>query len=286
MYRLLITGAAGNMGRLLRPRLRREGRVLRLLDIVRPDDGPQPDGPQPDDGAEVVVADVTDAAAMADACAGVDAVLHLGGISVEAPFDDILRVNVHGTANVLEGARKAGVTRVVLASSNHAAGFYRRSDAGSDAGSGDTDGLPGDLPARPDTYYGWSKAAIESMGALYHDRFGMDVVALRIGTCFAEPIGSRGLATWLSPDDAARLVEACLSAPSPGFRIVWGVSDNRRRWWSLAGARALGYESRDDAEVFAEARIAEFGEPDLADPVHDLVGGHFFRVPLGEHMHG
>ena len=271
MSRLLVTGAAGNMGRLLRPLLRREGRVLRLLDIAPVDDDPRD---------ESIIADLADAAAVAEACAGVDAILHLGGISLEAPFEDIVRVNVAGTANVLDGARQAGTRRVVLASSNHAAGFYRRADAPDGA----ADGLPGDLPPRPDTFYGWSKAAIESMGALYHHRFGLDVVALRIGTCFAEPVGSRGLATWLSPGDAARLVEACLSAPDPGFRIVWGVSDNSRRWWSLAGARELGYESLDDAEVFAEKRITEFGEPDPTDPVHDLVGGSFCHVPLGEHM--
>jgi uronate dehydrogenase len=270
MYRLLITGAAGNMGTTLRPLLRGDGRLLRLLDLA-------PVTGEPDD--EVIQADVTDAAAIADACADVDAVLHLCGISVEAPFEDILRTNVVGTANLLEGARKAGVKRVVLASSNHAVGFYRRADVPPGG-----DGLPGDLLPQPDTYYGWSKAAIESLGALYHHRFHMDVVAIRIGTCFPEPVGSRGLATWLSPADAVRLVEACLTAKEPGFRIVWGVSDNRRRWWSLAEARELGYESHDDAEEFAEARIAEFGEVDVADPVHNLVGGQYCLAPLGEPM--
>ena len=94
--------------------------------------------------------------------------------------------------------------------------------------------------------------------------------------------GTRGLATWLSPADAANLIEACLVAPRPGFRVVWAISDNTRRWWSLEGARRIGYESHDDAERFAAARIAEFGEPDPADPVHDLVGGQFCLAPLGE----
>ena len=269
MSRLLVTGAAGNMGRLLRPFLRRGGRVLRLADVVEVDD------PQP--GEEVVVADVTDPSAVAKICQDVDAVLHLGGISTEAAFDDVLTVNVVGTRNVLQGAVDAGARRVILASSNHAAGFYRRSDA--------PDGvLPDELPARPDTFYGWSKAAGESLGALYHHRFGLDVVALRIGTCFPEPIGSRGLATWLAPRDAANLVEAILSAPEVGFRVVWAVSDNTRRWWSLSGAQALGFVSTDDAERFAADRVAEFGEPDPADPLHDLVGGAFCSAPLGESM--
>nr|WP_275941423.1 NAD(P)-dependent oxidoreductase [Planosporangium mesophilum] len=269
---MLITGAAGNMGGMLRPLLRAPGRVLRLADVAPIEDVV--------DGEEAMALDVTDAAAVGKACQDVDAVLHLGGLSMEASFDDILSVNVIGTHNVLRAAVDTGVARVILASSNHAVGFYRRSV---DLVPG-SDGLPDELPARPDTFYGWSKAAGESLGALYHHRFGLDVVAVRIGTCFAEPIGSRGLATWLSPADAARLFEACLSAPAVGFRVVWGVSDNTRRWWSLAGGAALGYVSQDDAEPFAPARIAEFGEPDPSDPVQDLLGGNFCLAPLGERM--
>jgi nucleoside-diphosphate-sugar epimerase len=270
-YRLLMTGAAGNMGRLLRPLLRREGRVVRLADLVEIED------PQP--GEEIIAADLTDADAIAKACQGVDAVLHLGGISLEAPFDDVLAVNVVGTQNLLRAAIEAGVPKVVLASSNHAVGFYARGEV--PPGS---DGLPGDVPPRPDTYYGWSKAAIESLGALYHYRYGIDVTALRIGSCFAEPMDARALATWLAPSDAAQLVEAALDNQQPGFRVVWAVSDNTRRWFSLSGARALGYEPTEDAERFAESRIAADGEPNLSDPMHDLVGGGFIKAPLGEPM--
>jgi uronate dehydrogenase len=260
MSRLLITGAAGRIGGFLRPRLRRPGRTLRLLDTA-PIEGAQD---------EIAVADLTDADAVAAACAGVDAIVHLGGLSGEAPLADVLRVNVTGTANVLDGARDAGVRRVVLASSAHAVGFYRRADVPPAS-----DGLPDGLPPRPDTYYGWSKAAAEALGALYHDRFGIDVIAVRIGTCTARPTHVRALSSWLSPDDAARLVEACLSAPSPGFAVVWGVSANTRRWWSLAGGRRLGYEPREDAEAFAGQL------PGLPDPVDELVGGPFTERPLG-----
>jgi nucleoside-diphosphate-sugar epimerase len=271
LNRLLLTGAAGNMGRVLRPLLRREGRVLRVADLVEPSD------PQP--GEEVIAFDVADPDGVAKACQGVDAVLHLGGISVEAAFDDVLAVNVAGTHNLLRAAVDAGVSKVLLASSNHAVGFYRRSDAPPGG-----DGLPGDLPARPDTFYGWSKAAIESLGSLYHSRYGIDITVLRIGTCFPEPPDTRALATWLAPEDAARLVEACLDNPTPGYRVIWGVSDNTRRWFSLSGARALGYEPTEDAERFAADLVARFGEPDLSDPVHDLLGGSFCQAPLGEPM--
>jgi nucleoside-diphosphate-sugar epimerase len=269
--RLLITGAAGNMGKLLRPLLRREDRILRLADIADIDDA------QP--GEEILTVDVTDPEAVAKACQDVHAVLHLGGISVEASFEDILAVNVVGTHNVLRAAVDAGVPKVLLASSNHAVGFYRRSDVPEGA-----DGLPDGLPPRPDTFYGWSKASIEALGSLYHDRYGLDITALRIGTCFAEPADTRALSTWLAPSDAANLVEAILALPGNGFRIVFAVSDNTRRWWSLSGARALGFQPSGNAERFAADRVARFGEPDLSEPVHDLVGGAFCLHPLGEPM--
>jgi nucleoside-diphosphate-sugar epimerase len=269
--RLLITGAAGNMGRLLRPLLRREGRALRLADLSEvPDVQP---------GEETIAADVTDSDAIAKACQGMDAVLHLGGISVEATFEDVLAVNVAGTQNVLRAAVDAGVSKVLLASSNHAVGFYRRSDV--PPGS---DGLPGDVPPRPDTFYGWSKAAVEALGSLFHSRYGLDVTVLRIGTCFVEPPDARALSTWLAPADAARLIEACLNNNAPGYRVIWAISDNTRRWWSLAGAEAIGYKSIDNAERFARERLAIHGEPDLTDPLHDLVGGAFCQAPLGEPM--
>ncbi len=232
--RLLITGAAGGVGTLLRPRLAAPGRVLRLLDVAElPDTG---------DGAELVRASITDLDAMVEACADVDAILHLGGLSTEHPWEEILPVNIDGTYKVFEAARLAGVPRVVFASTNHTVGFHPR----------DGRQAPDYLFPRPDTFYGVSKVAGEALGSLYHDRYGLDVVCLRIGGCFAKPLDTRMLETWLSPRDAAALVEAALSVPSPGFTVVWGVSDNTRRWWSLDAAEAIGYRSQDDAEVYAD----------------------------------
>jgi uronate dehydrogenase len=255
MTTVLMTGAAGNIGQALRSRLARPGRVLRLLDVAQLTAGP---------GEEVVTASVTDLDAVARACVGVDAVVHLAGIAGEAPFEEILTANVLGTRAVFEGAVKHGVGRVVLASSNHAVGFQR----------GDGAPLSGDVGFAPDTWYGWSKAAIEAMGSLYHHRFGIDVIALRIGTFSARPSNRRALGTWLSPDDAGRLVEAALTVPSPGFRLVWGISANTARWWSLAEAEALGYLPADDAEAYAAQLPPEADEP--------YVGGPFTRLPLGD----
>ena len=267
--RVLVTGAAGVVGTLMRPRLRKPGRSLRLLDLapIKPDE-------TAGDSEEIIQGSVTDPDAMAGACADVDAVIHLGGLSREASWEDTLAVNVDGTRTLLEAARQAGVGRVVLASSNHAVGFRRVADAGES-------GLPADSSPRPDTYYGVSKAAIEALGSLYHSRFGMDVIVVRIGSCFETPLplGPRGLTTWLSPDDGARLFEACLSAPSPGFRLVWGVSDNTRRVYSLAEAEALGYHSEDDAETFAD-QMSDAPPPTGIEA--EMVGGAFCTTPLGE----
>ncbi|MEV4149983.1 NAD(P)-dependent oxidoreductase [Amycolatopsis sp. NPDC049691] len=259
--RVLITGSAGVVGTLMRPRLKREGRVLRLLDVA-----PQTAS---DASEEVVTASVTDAAAMASACEGVDALIHLGGHSRENSWEATLDVNINGTHTVLEAARAAGISRVILASSNHAVGF-RRND----------EDLPADSSPRPDTYYGVSKAAIEALGSLYHSRFGMDVIVIRIGSCFETPLplGPRGLTTWLSPDDGARLFEACLAAPSPGYRLIWGVSDNTRRIYSLAEAEALGYKSLDDAEVYADQLASKPAPTGIAA---EYVGGPFCTAPLG-----
>lgn len=259
---VLITGAAGRVGTLLRLRLIRPGRVLRLLDLDPVSPGP---------GVEPVVADVTDPAATVAACAGVDAVVHLAGIPTEAPWDELVRANIDGTRTVLEAARQAGVPRVVLASTIHAAGFHHRASA-------PERGLPPGVPPRPDTYYGVTKAAVEALGSLYADRFGMAVFALRLGACFPEPPAEETLESWLSPEDCARLVEACLSSRATGFRILWGISRNTRRWWSLAEAEEIGYAPRDDSERFA----GRFAKPAPGPDEPGRVGRSFCHLPLGE----
>jgi uronate dehydrogenase len=119
---------------------------------------------------------------------------------------------------------------------------------------------------------------------LYADTYGMDVFCLRIGSSFDVPFDLRSLSTWMSPDDTARLVEACLATDRGGYRLIWGVSPNTRRWWSPESGEEIGYHPVDDSEVFADKLIGQFGEPDPNDPVHRLVGGKFCAVPLGERM--
>jgi uronate dehydrogenase len=257
MATILITGAAGSIGGMLRPRLKKPERLLRLLDLDPIDAGA---------GEEAVQASITDLDALTEVCHGADAIIHLGGISDEAPWDRIAEVNIQGTYCVFEAARRAGVGRVVFASSNHAVGFSPAAD----------------FPVAdyafpvPDTYYGVSKASGEALAALYHYRYGMDAICLRILSCAERPKGNRELSTWLSPDDTGRLFEACLTAEKPGFRVAYGVSANTRGGWvSLDEARALGYEPLDDAEPFAAEILARDGEPDPADPVQAHLGGEF-----------
>jgi uronate dehydrogenase len=232
---VLITGAAGRIGSFLRPRLRRPDRRLRLLDVA--------EVAEPDATEDVLTGSITDADLVRQACRGADAVVHLAAIPSEVEWSDILDSNINGTWCVLNAARAEGVRRVVLASSCHAVGFTPRS--------GQDEPLPDDIYPRPDTHYGVSKVTLEALGSLYVDKYGMDVVCLRIGSCFERPPNVFSLGIWLSPGDAGRLVEAALTVPEPGFRIVWGVSANTRRWWSTAGGDAIGYHPVDDAEKFA-----------------------------------
>ena len=253
---VLLTGAAGYIGTLLRGGLPERGHALRCLDVV-PVTDTRP-------GEEHLVADATDLAAVTDAARGASALVHMAGIATESSWAAISHANIEGTYVALEAARRAGVPRVVLASSNHATGMSPR------VANAQTDAQP-----RPDTFYGVSKVAMEALGSLYVDRYGLDVVCLRIGSALPEPRAPRHLSTWLSPDDTVALVDAALTAPSPGFAVVWGVSANTRAWWDLTSARALGYEPTDDAEMYAEAITSALGEPTPGTVEHDRLGGEY-----------
>jgi hypothetical protein len=255
---IVITGAAGLVGSMLRPRLARPGRTLRLRDIAPLQAGP---------GEEAIQASVTDLAAMTAACSGAEAVIHLAGIPGEASWTRILELNINGGYVTFEAARRAGTRRVIFASSNHAVGFTPREDFP----------VPDYAFPAPDTFYGVSKVTTEALAAMYHHRYGLDAICVRILSCFPRPVTPRMLSTWLSPDDAGRLFEACLTVSRPGFRVVFGVSANTRGGWvSLDEARALGYSPADDAEAFAAEIIAAHGEPDPGhDPVLRYLGGEF-----------
>ncbi|TDC79561.1 NAD-dependent epimerase/dehydratase family protein [Streptomyces hainanensis] len=258
---VLLTGAAGGVGTLMRELLPQFGYRLRCLDLV-----PVPGVP------DAIVADLGDRQALRDAVRGVDAVLHLAGISLESTFEKILRANIEGTYNLYEAAREEGVRRVVFASSNHAVGFTPWPAPGERP-------VPVDTPRRPDTFYGLSKCFGEDLAQLYWDKHRIETVTVRIGSCFPEPTSVRMLSVWLSPSDGARLFDAALSAPGVGHTIVYGSSANTRSVWDLSTAEAIGYRPQDDSEPFADKLLAEHGELDLTRPEQARLGGHFVTDP-------
>jgi len=257
--RLLLTGAAGALGRVLRPRLKRLCTTLRVSDKA--------DLAAAAAGEEVRPAALEDRQAVLALLDGVDAVVHLGGVSTEQPWDPILAANVVGVVNLYEAARMHRVKRIVFASSNHVTGFYRQDEVIS----------PSD-PVRPDGAYGLSKAWGENVSRFYFDRYGIETACLRIGSSFPEPKDRRMLATWLSYDDLERLVQACLGAPVLGHTIVYGVSDNTTTWWDNTSARHIGFRPQDSSERFRAALEAKQPTIDLGDPVHIYQGGAFVRT--------
>jgi len=259
MKHVMITGAAGKIGSVLRKALRASYPLVRLLDIA-------PLGAA-ENGEEVCAVDIRDAAALERAMAGIDCVVHLAGMSVEAPWEQVLPLNIEGCYNVFEAARRSGVKRIVFASSNHAIGFHRRERFI------DTNVVP-----RPDTRYGVSKVFGEALGRLYADKYGLSVACLRIGSFLTpdRPTDSRQLLTWISHRDMVQLTRRCIDHPDYHFVIVYGVSNNLRSSWDNSSVKFLGYRPEDDAEVFA-AEILALGkkENEIAAQFH---GG--FYTPI------
>ncbi|WCB95323.1 Uronate dehydrogenase [Baekduia alba] len=243
---VVLTGAAGDVGTVLRAGLSARGTALRSSD-VRPIASAALAA-----GEEFKVVDLTDAVAVIALMEGAEAVIHLGGVADEAAFDVLAGPNLHGAFHVFEAARRAGVGRVVYASSNRITGLR-----------GTSEPLTGAEPVAPDGLYGATKAFGEALAAMYAGRFGMDVVSIRIGSFEARPSEPRHLSTWLSHRDAVALFAAALDAPAGfGHVIVYGVSANTRSWWPPGpGARRIGYVPQDDAEAFAADLAGADGPP-------------------------
>ncbi|WP_331376666.1 NAD-dependent epimerase/dehydratase family protein [Sinorhizobium chiapasense] len=232
--RLLVTGAGGALGRHVRHGLKGCAKVLRLSDIAALAPA--------EDGEEVVRCDLADRQAVGDLTRDCDTILHLGAISVEADFDGLLQANILGTYNLYEAARKAGVRRIIFASTNHVTGFHRIGET-----------LDHTSPRRPDSLYGVSKCFGEDLARLHFDKYGMETACLRIGSCFPEPKDRRMLSTWLSPRDFLSLVRSLLEAPAIGYLVLYGASANRDAWWSNAHADFLGWQPMDSSEPFRQA---------------------------------
>jgi uronate dehydrogenase len=255
MQRILITGAAGDVGSRLTALLRDTYR-LRLSDIRIPAGLPA--------DTDFVAADLADKSAVERAVAGVEGIVHLGGFSVEGPWDTILNSNIIGCYNLFEAARLAKVRRVVFASSNHAVGFYPRRRR-----------IGADVAVRPDSRYGVSKAFGEAIGALYAYKHGLRVTCLRIGNVADAPVDRRRLAIWVRPEDLVQLVRIGLEHPDIRYEIFYGASDNERSWWDNAAAYRYGYRPQFRAEDFRDAALAAQARLP-GDPVGDWYQGGTF----------
>ena len=256
MKNVLITGAAGGIGTSLRKLLKGVYPNIRWSDIRKPDNLAADEN--------FMAADLAKMADVEKIVAGVDGIVHLGGYSVEGPWDMILNANIIGCYNVFEAAYRAGVKRVVFASSNHAVGFYPREKK-----------IGVDVTVHPDSRYGISKAFGESVGAFYADKHGLRVTCLRIGNFGEAPLDKRRLAIWLKPEDLVQLIRIGLEHPDIRFEIFYGASDNAASWWDNSNARRLGYKPQGQAEAFREQAMAAQAKLP-PDPVGDrFQGGPF-----------
>lgn len=242
---VLVTGAGGKVGTRLRRHLPGHGWRLRLLDHR-----PIPEAATDD----CLVGSVLDDAVLHAALRGVSAVVHLAAIPGEAPWPDLLENNIDATFRVFEAARRAGVRRIVFASTNHVIGLADR----------DRMTRPDD-PVRPDSFYATTKAFGEALARFYADEYAMEIACIRLGSCVERPMILGHLATWLSARDEAALVHACLTAPDLHFATVFGISANTRARWDLASARRLGYQPRDNAEEYADELIQAARQGDQGD---------------------
>jgi uronate dehydrogenase len=254
MKTILITGAAGDVGTHLRRELAGKYRIrasdLRSLKKI---------------GSETFMrADISKLADALRITKGVDAVVHLAGYSVEGPWEGILSANIVGCYNVFEAARRNGVKRILFPTSNHATGFYPRSQT-----------IDHRVYPKPDSRYGVSKVFGEALGSLYADKYGMEVFCMRIGNVNPAPIDKRRLSLWFSPRDLAQLVGIGIEHPDIRFEIVYGISGNKRAWYDNSNAYRLGYRPQDDSEIHA-AQVLAREKP--GDPVAEQYQGGIFCV--------
>ena len=254
--RILLTGAAGGIGSWLRDRIKPWADIVRVSDRANLGEARE--------GEEIVYCDLSDRVGMLKLLEGVDAVLHFGGVSVEDRWDPILQANIVGVHYLYEAAHKAGVKRIVFASSNHAVGYHKVTEV-----------LDADSPTRPDGFYGLSKVFGEQIARFYYDRFGLETVCIRIGSTMEVPKTVRMMRTFLHNDDMVELLRCSLFTPRVGHAIVYGMSDNNAVWWDNRKAAFLGYRPRRNANEFAHLF------PDSGDyPAEDDLPSQFHGGPF------
>ena len=259
--KLLITGATGNLGTMVRPMLGHVAKSVRLngrrtIAHLRPNE-------------EQMTGDLSDQGFVDKLVQGCDGILHLGGVSVESTFDNILQGNIVGLHNLYCAAQKFGQPRILYASSNHAIGFYPV-----------TETLDAGAVPRPDGLYGVSKVFGEALASMYFDKLGQETAIVRIGSCYEKPTDHRMLSTWLSPRDFVSLIERVFATETLGCPIIYGVSANTNSWWDNDRTANLGWNPQDNAEDFR----AEIEKSCVAlqpeDKAAKFQGGQFAAAPI------
>ena len=259
MTKVALSGAGGNMGRILRIELQKRGVDLRSAGGRTP---LQPLHP----GEDVMHGDLRNPDVVDQLMRGVDVLIHLAGTSLERPLPEIIENNLVGLYQVYEGARRNKVRRIVFASSNHAFGMYSVNDK-----------LTSDAPYRPDGFYGLSKVWGEAMARMYWDKHGIEGISVRIGTAMGKPPENpRQLSTWFGTDDLVDLMMRCIEAPEVGYMDVWGISNNTRAYYKDIANDRLGYKPRQNAEEFAPGILKQ---PNPLDPIaQQYQGGQFVTI--------
>lgn len=250
--RLLLTGASGRLGTHLRNRFRAEGRQYLATDLV-----------QPEDGERVEIADLADRAAIDALMArDISAVVHFGGVSKEDKWQPVLEANIAGTYNVFEAARKAGVGRIIFASTYHVQGMYPSEAAP----------IALDAPFRPDSLYAVSKMFGEGLSRLYFDKFGIECLAIRICTA-GNPGTNREARNWFNRDDMARLVAHALDVPTLGHRTIFGISNRENAFFY--NEPEAGWDFVPEHNGSELAPLDPYAPLDKSIAYNVLVGGAF-----------
>lgn len=256
MKRILLTGAGGNLGRVLRETLKGWVDILRLSDIS--------DLGEAEKGEELQHCDLSNFDEVMTLVSSCDGIIHLGGQSTESTFDTILNANIVGTYNIYEAARRQGISRILFASSNHTIGFYERETR-----------LDASVPMRPDSLYGVSKGYGELLARYYYDKFAIETANVRIGSCFDKPKDRRMLATWMSHSDFTAMVKRVFEVDRLGCPIIYGVSANKELWWDNHMVSYLGWQPNDNSEIFASEPHLQKQEVDSDSRAIRFQGGGF-----------
>jgi len=263
MKKLVLTGAAGRLGSYLREPLSEHCDNLVSTDLVEGIGSTY-------SGETYIKADLANFDEVNALMDGAEMIVHFGALSDEDTFDEILSSNIIGAYNVWEAAARNHVNRVIYASSIHAVGMYPKNEY-----------IGINVPHRPDTFYGLAKCFAEDLASLYWDKKQVEAVCLRILSC-AKVTSSRALGSWLSYDDLILLVKRAIDAPTTGFSIIYGVSNNDRTPIDNSEASFLGYKPKDNAEQYADKILKNANKVDKNDRAQIFHGGPFAAVELGQ----